>query len=357
MGDKLRVALLGAIGIVGQRFIVRLANHPWFRLEGLYASREKAGLRFPEAVNWVIDEEMPDSVMDERVRKIDVDDLVAERFDLVFSALPSSIAGEIEVELARRGVKIVSNASPLRLDPHIPLLNPEVNGDHAIMLRKQWDRGWKGWIAKVPNCSTAILTLTLKPIHQAYNITKVNVATMQSVTGAGLTGVPSTLIIDNIIPYIAGEEDKIVKETRKIMGRINRERVEPANFKVNALTTRVPVIDGHLEAVFLEVKKTPQSREEVIEVLKRDEDNYIEPLNLPTAPKQPIQVMNRLDRPQPRLDRKAGGGMSVSVGRIRVDGNGVKMIVLGHNTIRGAAGNGVLIAELIYKLNLFNYYK
>ncbi|NOZ30895.1 MAG: aspartate-semialdehyde dehydrogenase [Crenarchaeota archaeon] len=352
MSDKLRVAVLGATGIVGQRFVARLSKHPWFELEGVYASYDKAGLRYREAVKWVINEAPDESIMETRVEKIDIDLIARENYDLVFSALPSTIAENIEVELAKRGVKIVSNASPLRLEQDIPLINPEVNADHIKLLNAQKKRGWKGWIAKVPNCSTAILTLALKPLHQAYGISRVIVVTMQAVSGAGLKGVPSPLIIDNIIPYIKGEEEKIVQESRKILGLFNGRIVMPASFEVLAFTTRVPVIDGHMEAVFVELEETPRSEEDIIELLERYHDNKIETLRLPSAPKRPVVVREEVDRPQPRLDRMAGNGMSVTVGRLSVNGKMIKMIVLGHNTIRGAAGNGVLIGELAYKLNL-----
>ncbi len=352
MSDKLRVAVLGATGIVGQRFVARLSRHPWFELEGVYASDEKTGLRYREAVKWIIDKHPDDSIMDRYLQRINIDQVARERYDLVFSALPSNVANSIEVELAKRGVKIVSNASPLRLEQDIPLINPEVNGDHIKLLHAQTKRGWKGWIAKVPNCSTAILTLALKPLHQAYGISRVIVVTMQAVSGAGLKGVPSPLIIDNIIPYIKGEEEKIVQESRKILGSFNGRAIMPASFDVLVFTTRVPVIDGHTEAVFVELKESPGSREDVIKLLEEYHDNKIATLRLPSAPNRPVVVREEVDRPQPRLDRMAGNGMSVTVGRLSVNGKMVKMIVLGHNTIRGAAGNGVLIGELAYKLNL-----
>jgi aspartate-semialdehyde dehydrogenase len=350
--ERLRVAVLGATGLVGQRFVARLSRHPWFELEALYSSPEKAGLRYGEAVQWVIDEHPDDYVWEERLKPLKPEDVAREGFDIVFSALPSGVARDVEVELARLGVRVVSNASPLRMEPDIPLLNPEVNADHARLVELQSGRGWKGWIAKVPNCTTAILTLALKPLHDEYRVKRVTVATMQAVTGAGLRGVPSTVIIDNLIPFIPGEEEKVETESRKILGTLGDTRVEPAGFKVTAITTRVPVLDGHTEAVFVELEEPPATADEAASVLEEFKGNKIKSMGLPSAPEKPVIVRREEDRPQPRLDRLAGNGMTVTVGRLSLDPvtGGVKMVILGHNTIRGAAGNGVLIAELLHKL-------
>ncbi len=352
MPERLRAAVLGATGLVGQRFVARLSRHPWFELEALYSSPEKAGLRYGEAVQWVIDEEPEGYVWGERLRPLRPEEVAREGFDVVFSALPSSVARDVEVELARLGVRVVSNASPLRMEPDIPLLNPEVNADHARLVELQSKRGWRGWIAKVPNCTTAILTLALKPLHDEYGVRRVTVATMQAVTGAGLRGVPSTLMIDNLVPYIPGEEEKVETESRKILGTLSEGGVVEAGFKVTAITTRVPVLDGHTEAVFVELEEPPASAEEAVKALEEYRGNKIKGLGLPSAPEKPVVVRREEDRPQPRLDRNTGRGMTVTVGRLRLDPvtGGVKMVILGHNTIRGAAGNGVLIAELMHRL-------
>ncbi|GAB6148089.1 aspartate-semialdehyde dehydrogenase [Stetteria hydrogenophila] len=352
MADRLRVAVLGATGLVGQRFVARLSRHPWFDLEGLYASPQRAGARYGEAVEWVVDEEPEDYVWGERLKPLRPEEVAREGFDLVFSALPSSVAGEVEAELARLGVRVVSNASPMRMEGDVPLLNPEVNADHASLVEAQAARGWRGWIVKVPNCSTAILTLALKPLHDEYRVKRVIVATMQAVTGAGLRGVPAPLIIDNLIPHIAGEEEKLAREPRKILGTLRDGRVEPAAFEVTAITTRVPVLDGHTEAVFAELEEQPGSEEEVARVLEEFRGNKIRGLGLPSAPGKPVIVRREEDRPQPRLDRNSGNGMSVTVGRVKLDPvtRGVKFVVTGHNTIRGAAGAGILIAELMHRL-------
>ncbi|MEB3807228.1 MAG: aspartate-semialdehyde dehydrogenase [Desulfurococcales archaeon] len=351
MAEKLRVAVLGATGIVGQRFVARLSRHPWFELEALYASPEKAGRRYGDVVEWVIDEEPGGGAWEMRLRRLRVEDVVQEGFDMVFSALSSSVASAVEAEMARLGARIVSNASPYRMERDIPLLNPEVNADHAALVVKQARRGWKGWIAKVPNCSTAILTLALKPIHDEYRIRRVIVATMQAVSGAGLRGVPATMITDNIIPHIPGEEEKLARETRKILGHLGNGEVIQADMTVTAITTRVPVLDGHLEAVFIEVEKTPQTPQEVAATLEEYKGNKIKNLKLPTAPQKPVIVKHEENRPQPRLDRNAGDGMTVTAGRIKIDrqNNTIRMIILGHNTVRGAAGTGILIGELMHK--------
>jgi len=350
---KYSVCVLGATGIVGQRFVSLLADHPWFKLEILTASEKYVGRRYGEVVNWVIDDPLPEHVREIRVSSVSPDTIVRERPDIVFSALPSDIALKIEVELLKKGISVVSNASPMRMEPDVPLLNPEVNADHLELVRQQSRRGWKGILAKVPNCSTAILTLALKPIADELGIRRVVVSTMQAVSGAGLRGVPSAAIIDNIIPYIKDEEEKIEKETLKILGSIEEGRVKYAEVAITASCHRVAVLDGHLEAVFIETSRRV-SAEEVKEVLREFKGNKIKGLNLPTAPKNPVIIREESDRPQPRLDRKAGKGMSVVLGRIREDKvlNGVKFVVLGHNTIRGAAGTAVLIAELITKEGL-----
>ncbi len=273
--------------------------------------------------------------------------------DIVFSALPSDIAADIEIALARRGFVVVSNSSPLRLEPDIPLINPEVNWEHLKLLEVQKRRrGWSGAIIKNPNCSTAILTLSLKPVYDAYGLRKVIVTTLQAVSGAGLRGVPSMLIIDNVIPFIKGEEEKIENESRKILGELRGDEVKWAEISIAATTTRVPVLDGHLESVFVELEKsaTPEDLMDVMSSFR----SFPQELSLPTAPRRPIVVRHEIDRPQPRLDRLEGRGMSVVVGRVRkvpqLGETWLRYVVLGHNTIRGAAGVAVLIAELYAKI-------
>jgi aspartate-semialdehyde dehydrogenase len=347
-----RVAVLGATGLVGQRFVQLLANHPWFELALVMASERGAGKTYAEAVTWVLEKPLPKQAFELTLYPINVDLLVKEKVDIVFTALPPDVAKELEPQLAKRGIIVVSNASPMRLEPDIPLLNPEVNADHidAVEVQRR-NRGWSGAVVKVPNCTTAIATLSLKPLADEFGIGRVVIATMQALSGAGLTGVPSMLILDNLIPYIEGEEEKVENESRKILGFFNGNRIEFNNsISVTASCHRVMVLEGHTEAIFVELK-TRTTVDEVVKVMEEFRGNKIKGMGLPTAPEKPIVIRREVDRPQPRLDRLEGNGMSVVIGRVREDKtlNGVKYIALGHNTIRGAAGTGVLIAELLVK--------
>jgi len=348
VGDKLSVAVLGSTGLVGQRFVQLLHDHPWFELEVLTASERSVGLKYGEAVRWVWSDSPPESVSDLRVASTSYESV--KDVDVVFSALPSSVARDVEVEIARRGKVVVSNASPLRMEPDVPLVNPEVNWDHLRLIEVQRERrGWRGFVAKNPNCTTAILTLTLKPLLDEYGIARVRVATMQALSGAGYRGVYSMDILDNIVPYIKEEEEKVRRETRKILGKLSGDGVEPLPIGVAASCHRVPVLEGHLEAVFVELRERPSSLDEVVEVLRRFRGRPQE-LGLPTAPERPVVVRTELDRPQPRLDRDVGRGMSVVVGRVRwseASDRELKYLALGSNTVRGAAGAAVLIAELL----------
>lgn len=346
---KYRVGVLGATGIVGQRMVSILANHPWFNLEFVVASEKSANRKYGEAVEWIIDKPLPHDIADMRIIGLDINHIIEYDPDIVFSALPSSIARGIEIELAKKGIAVVSNASPMRMEPDIPLINPEVNADHIELIEVQRTRRkWDGFIVKVPNCTTAILTLALKPLMDEFGLKKVVVSTMQAISGAGLRGVPSMIILDNIIPYISGEEEKVENESKKILGKLTGNQVDEARIDVTASCHRVMVLEGHLEAVFTETIVEP-SVDEVKKTLREFKDNKIRSLNLPTAPRNPVIVREEADRPQPRLDRNEGNGMSIVVGRIRKDKalKGVKFLVLGHNTIRGAAGTAILIAELL----------
>ncbi len=351
---KYRVCVLGATGLVGQRMVSILSRHPWFYIESLMASERSSGRRYGDIVKWVIDEPFPDSVGDIVVSKVDVDSIVGDKPDIVFSALPSAIAKDVELELVRRGLVVVSNASPYRMESYVPVLNPEVNADHIELARLQERLGWSGFLFKVPNCTTAILTLALKPLVEEYGVRRVIVSTMQALSGAGYYGVPSIAILDNIIPFIKGEEEKVESETRKILGRFNGSGVDYADIGVSASCHRVMVLDGHLESVFVETTREVDDLDNVKKVLEEYSCNMIRGMGLPTAPDKPVIVRNEIDRPQPRLDRMEGRGMSIVVGRIRIDHviGGLKFIVLGHNTIRGAAGTAVLIAELVVRKNL-----
>ncbi len=336
-----RVYILGATGLVGQRFVQLLSGHPWMRIVGMAASPRSAGRKYREAVRWVLETPIPDDVADITVDPVDPS-AVPEDVSIVFSALPSHVAAQVEPELARRGFVVVSNASNMRMDSDVPLVVPEVNPHSLDLVKAQREaRGWNGFIVKKPNCSTTILALPLKPIMDRYGVARVTAVTMQAVTGAGFSGVPSVAIIDNIVPHIAGEEEKIEGELPKILGPLD----------VRATTTRVPVLDGHMEVVYVETVRDV----DVDEVGKAMSSFRGPPqeLELPTAPRNPIVVRPEVDRPQPRLDRWEGRGMSVVVGKVKRYGDrALRFVVLGHNTVRGAAGNSVLTAELLIKWGL-----
>ena len=349
MASRIKVAVLGATGLVGQRFIQILSKHPWFEVAYLAASERSVGRKYRDVTKWIVENNLPEDIGEMVVERIDADKIKEEGIEIVFSALPSNVALDIEVELAKKGLLVFSNASPLRLEKDVPLINGEVNPEHLGVVETQRRvRGWGGVIVKNPNCSTAILTLAVKPLLDEFGLRRIIVTTMQAVSGAGLRGVASIEIIDNIIPFIEKEEWKIENETRKILGRLVDGFIEPLDVNVYATTTRVPVVDGHLEVVYLETSRSIDV-EQAINTLEEFR-GVPQDMKLPTAPEKPIIVRREVDRPQPRLDRLAGGGMSVVVGRIEAkERNMLRMVVLGHNTIRGAAGAAVLAAELYCK--------
>ena len=335
----MKAAILGATGLVGQRFVQMLNDHPWFELAALTGSERSSGLQYREAVNWRMETLLKKEVADLRVQPSEPKEVDA---DVVFSALPAEQASGIEEEFAKAGFAVVSNASSHRMDPDVPLMNPEANFKHLSLIDEQRrKRKWDGAIATDPNCTTAVLTLSLKPICETFGVKSVVISSMQAASGAGYPGVASLDIIDNVIPFINGEEEKVQRETTKILGEAGRS----AEFKISASCHRVAVIDGHTEAVFVETIK-PSTPEEVARCMA---EFTAEPqkLKLPTAPERPLVVRYEQDRPQPRFDRSEGHGMSVVVGRVRKDPvfDGIKYVALGHNTIRGAAGCALLIAE------------
>jgi aspartate-semialdehyde dehydrogenase len=335
----MKAAILGATGLVGQRFVQLLNDHSWFEIASVTGSDRSAGMVYKNAVNWRMETQLKQKIGELTVQPTDPKEVDA---DVVFSALPSDEALKVEESFARAGYAVVSNAAAHRMDIDVPLMNPEANFNHLSLIDQQRrERKWDGAIITNPNCTTAVLTLSLKPIHVSYGIRKVVMSSMQAVSGAGYPGVASLDIIDNIVPFIKDEEGKVERETKKILG----EAGKPAGFNVSASCHRVPVIDGHTEAVFVETEKQA-SPEEIAESM----GNFAaEPqkLRLPSAPEKPVVVRQEPDRPQPRFDKAEGRGMAVVVGRIRKDTvfDGVKYVALGHNTIRGAAGCAILIAE------------
>lgn len=341
-----KVAILAATGAVGQRFVQLLQGHPWFEITVLTASERSAGKKYREARSWILDTEMPHEVGEMTVVNTDLKSVdQAGDVDFVFSALPGGVAGPIEEEFAKK-YPVVSKARDHRQDEDVPLVIPEVNPEHLALIPVQRKkRRWEGFIYTDPNCSTIQLAMSLKPL-MAYGLRKVIVSTMQALSGAGYPGVASLDIIDNVVPFISKEEEKMESENLKILGSFDGAKVQPADITLSASCHRVNVRDGHMEVVFAELEEAPS-----VEEVKRAFEGFRgEPqkLGLPTAPERPIVVRDEIDRPQPRFDRDEGKGMSIVVGRVRSDKVlTVKYLCLGHNTIRGAAGAGILSAELL----------
>jgi len=346
MSSNRKVAILAATGAVGQRFIQLLQGHPWFQIEVLAASERSAGKKYKEACNWTMESNLPREIAEMKVVNADVESVEkAGEVDLIFSALPGDLAGAIESEFAAL-YPVFSKASAHRMDADVPLIIPEVNPNHAALIPFQKKaRGWKGFISTDPNCSTIQLAMTLKPLMQ-FGLRQVVVSTMQALSGAGYPGVASLDIIDNVVPFISNEEEKMECEPQKILGIFNDNRICPADFVLSSSCHRVNVKDGHLESVFVTLNDHPSVEE--VESVFNNFRGEPQKLRLPSAPENPIVVRREKNRPQPRYDRNEGKGMSVVVGRIREDPiMTVKYICLGHNTIRGAAGGGILSAELM----------
>ncbi|MES4787595.1 MAG: aspartate-semialdehyde dehydrogenase [Nitrospiraceae bacterium] len=348
---ELRVAVLGATGIIGQRYVELLLDHPFLRLSAV-AGHGSVGRRYSELVRGPL-----------RLRRHRLlDELVVQEAkpealeaDLIFSALPARAAAEKEPLFAGRGFAVLSDSSAHRLEADVPLLIPEVNPEHLELLRTQRARrGWRGFLLATPNCTAVGLGLALKPLHEAFGIKRVVVSTLQSISGAGYPGLSALDILGNVIPYIEGEEEKVERETRKILGRLVDGGVQEADLAVEAMCHRVPTVEGHLESALVEFKGdvTPEQAREALAGFT----GLPQRLKLPSAPGRPILVVEEQDRPQPRIDSEAGSvpGMSVVVGRIRraQASNALKLSLLVHNEIRGGAGGAILAAELLAALGL-----
>jgi aspartate-semialdehyde dehydrogenase len=346
---KIPVGVLGATGAVGQTFVRLLANHPWFEVTAVAASERSAGRRYRDAAHW-LSGEMPPRVADLTVTTCDP---AAISPSIVFSALDSDAAQEVEAAFARAGRLVLSNARNYRMDADVPLLIPEVNPDHLELLPIQRAaRNWPGAIVTNSNCSTMVIALALAPLHQAFGVEQLFVTTLQALSGAGYPGVPSLDILGNIIPFIGGgEEEKIESEPLKILGTLERGAITPARMRVSAQVYRVAVEHGHTACMSVKLT-TAVTPEDAMHAL-RSWKGAITELALPSAPAEPVMVTSDRDRPQPRRDANAGNGMSVVVGRVRTDPMlDLRMVAMGHNTIRGAAGASILNAELMFARGL-----
>jgi len=350
MMSKIPVAVLAATGSVGQRFVQLLDNHPWFEVVVLTGSDRTAGQTYGQSCHWILPGPMPEWAAGLEVKPSEPG--AVGNLPLVFSGLPASIAREVEPQFAQAGAAVCSNASAYRRDPDVPILLPEVNADHAriIPLQRQ-RRGWTGCIVTNPNCTSTGLTVVLKALQARFGLRKVFAVSLQALSGAGYPGVASLDIIDNVIPYIGDEEDKIEWETRKMLGKFNGAQLELASFTVSAHANRVAVSDGHTIccSVELEEKASPEEAQSALQ-------DYQPPQlarGLPSTPQPVIEFRSEPDRPQPRLDRNTGKGMTTVVGRLRPDPLfDLKMVVLSHNTIRGAAGGAIYNGELLAAMEL-----
>jgi aspartate-semialdehyde dehydrogenase len=356
--EKIKAGILGSTGMVGQRYIDLLRDHPWFDISYIAASERSAGQKYCEAVKgrWHIQRGVPEKIKDLTIQTIDNIKKAEESCHFVFSALDSASAKVYEEKYAQAGVPVVSNASAHRWDKDVPMLVPEINYGHIdIIPIQQKNRGWdKGFIVVKPNCSLQSFLTPLYALHKEFCFKKVIITTMQAVSGAGHPGVSSFDIIDNIIPYIPSEEEKSEREPLKILGRIEGNRIVLNNdMKISTHCNRVPTIDGHLASVSVEFEKKPD-KEEIIRIWKNFK-SLPQKLELPFAPAQPIIYRDEVDRPQPRLDRDEDKGMAVVIGRLReCNVLHYRFIGLSHNTIRGAAGGGILNAELLTSQGFFN---
>jgi aspartate-semialdehyde dehydrogenase len=338
----MEVGVLGATGMVGQQFVRLLDGHPWFRTTWLGASERSEGRAYREAMKWRLATPPPDEALDMKVEQC----VPGNAPRILFSGMDANAAKDIEPAFAAAGHIVVSNARSFRMEANVPLVIPEVNADHlALIARQRRERGWPGAIVTNPNCSTVVLSVVLAPLRQ-FGLARVMVTTLQAVSGAGYPGVASLDILGNVIPAISGEEEKMESETQKILGAYERESVSPHRVVVSATTTRVPVLDGHTEAIAIQFEQKPTLAD--VRAALEGFRGRPQELGLPSAPPQPIIYFEAADRPQPRLDVERGNGMTISTGRLRPCSIlGTKLVALGHNTVRGAAGAAILNAEMM----------
>jgi len=354
---KKKVAIIGVTGAVGQEFVLSLEDHPWFEVTQIAASERSAGKNYVDAIRdpdsgiikWEVGGEIPEYIKGMTVKKID--EINVAELDLVFSAVESNAARDIETKFAK-DIPVISTSSAYRYDDDVPILIPGINDEQAELLEVQKkNRGWKGWIAPLPNCTTTGLAITMKPLYEKYGAKKVMMTSMQAISGGGRSpGVSAMDVTDNIIPYIPKEENKVRIETKKILGKLKDGKIEPADIRVSCTCTRVPVIDGHTESVFVETEKEvdPKNAKETYEQYNKE----ISVVGLPSAPKDYYAVHEDPTRPQPRIERQVGGGMTTTIGRLEKEelfDHGLKYMLFSHNKKMGSAKGAVLLAEMLYK--------
>ena len=354
---KKKVAIIGVTGAVGQEFVLSLKDHPWFEVTQIAASERSAGKNYVDAIRdpdsgiikWEVGGEIPEYIKGMTVKKID--EINVAELDLVFSAVESNAARDIETKFAK-DIPVISTSSAYRYEDDVPILIPGINDEQAELLDIQKkNRGWKGWVAPLPNCTTTGLAITMKPLYEKYGAKKVMMTSMQAISGGGRSpGVSAMDVIDNIIPYIPKEENKVRIEIKKILGKLKDGKIEPADIRVSCTCTRVPVIDGHTESVFVETEKEvdPKNAKETYEQYNKE----ISVVDLPSAPKDYYVVHEDPTRPQPRIERHVGDGMTTTIGRLEKEelfDHGLKYMLFSHNKKMGSAKGAVLLAEMLYK--------
>jgi aspartate-semialdehyde dehydrogenase len=340
---SINVGVLGATGLVGSRIVSLLANHPWFRVAAVSGGSRNQGRRYAEARRDG-GAGLPDYIGNLKVAASDA--AAFADCPLILSALPAEVASDVEPGFAAAGHAVVSNAKSDRLAPDVPLVVPEINPDHLALIDvQQRKRNWRGYIVTNPNCATIVLSLAIAPLYAAFGLRQLQVTTLQAISGAGYGGVDALSLIDNVVPFIAGEEDKVEIEPRKLLGTLDHGEVAFADVAISATCTRVPVLDGHLVSLSLQLGRLAQP-DEILAVWR--EWQPLKERNLPSAPVHPVIYLTAPDRPQPRLDRDTEGGMAIVIGRLRpCPALDYKFVALGHNLVRGAAGGVILIAELL----------
>jgi len=354
---KKKVAIIGVTGAVGQEFVLSLEDHPWFEVTQIAASERSAGKNYVDAIRdpdsgiikWEVGGEIPEYIKGMTVKKID--EINVAELDLVFSAVESNAARDIETKFAK-DIPVISTSSAYRYEDDVPILIPGINDEQAELLEVQKkNRDWKGWVAPLPNCTTTGLAITMKPLYEKYGAKKVMMTSMQAISGGGRSpGVSAMDVTDNIIPYIPKEENKVRIETKKILGKLKDGKIEPADIRVSCTCTRVPVIDGHTESVFVETEKEvdPKNAKETYEQYNKE----ISVVGLPSAPKDYYAVHEDPTRPQPRIERQVGDGMTTTIGRLEKEelfDHGLKYMLFSHNKKMGSAKGAVLLAEMLHK--------